>query len=689
MLSSTAASRACSRGYIAIYTYHGRGDLALAAPHIGGWGGGAVSAVDPPQLGLPIYSYPYSRYVYTEGQTVRISLDITSNAQLNVTAELHVGALKVARAVLLHAGNNKLELAFKAELPQGIYTPWLALIYGNATLLNETLPPLYVLNTTGKPPLSLVIVWNMHQPLYIEPNGTWAMPWVLLHTGEDFVWNRTLVGAYELQAMLLSEFDVNVTIDFTPVLLYQWEALLAEGPRGFRYIGEFPGNLTHDLRAIRRTLELYRELAREGRVEVMTVPFYHPLEAILYDEGWGEDILAQLIMGKAETYRVFGVNATCVWTPEMAFNMGLVHLYNQAGLNCTVLDADAFLSEATFINGTPTPYVPYVVEDAAGNYIYVLFRDTGLSNLFWFYFTLSDPSLVQQLLIQYLAKVYMQHPGAVVVVALDGENPLIENPYTGPRDLYAIYQALDEYSGRWLITQTVSQAIATHVRYAVTNLPESSWNLNLNNWNNGYPGKIMIWRKVAEARAYLSAFTGALGMRPSPVVTPNPADAPNSTDLLSTLWNYLYAAEGSDWTWQTGPPNFGPRWFSVQPLILTNAIIDAVRESLGRVKLVGVSSAGPYTVLEVYNGLNSSLHLRLGVGQRCEDVHLEPGLNFVEIQGTAQRIGVYLPQRFGCGLKIGEWTLPRGVPQTEAWIYLAPAVALAVILVALELRRAS
>ncbi|MEM3326554.1 MAG: glycoside hydrolase, partial [Thermoproteus sp.] len=397
-------------------------------------------------------TYPYDKYVYTVGENAHVSLGLQNpSGPLNVSIILSVGPKRIVRNVVLQRGLNLVNFTFRVDLPQGIYKPSLIVTSGGSALLNATLPDFYVLNTTGKPPVSLVIVWNMHQPLYVEPNGTWAMPWVPLHTGEDFKWGGQYVGSYELQAMLLSQFDVNVSIDFTPVLLYQWEALLAEGPGEFKYLGYYPGNITYDIEAANRTLALYRKLVQEGRVEVLTVPFYHPLEAILYDNGWDSDILAQLIMGKKTTKDVFGADASCVWTPEMAFNMGLVHLYQEAGLNCTILDAQAFLPYATYVNGSQDPYVPYIVEDDEGHYIYALFRDDTLSNLFSFYlFTISDTNLVKQLLIQYLAKIYMKKPGAVVVVALDGENPLIFNSMTGPKDLYAIYQALAQYSGVWL-----------------------------------------------------------------------------------------------------------------------------------------------------------------------------------------------------------------------------------------------
>nr|WP_252901029.1 hypothetical protein [Vulcanisaeta sp. JCM 14467] len=90
---------------------------------------------------------------------------------------------------------------------------------------------------------------------------------------------------------------MSVTIDFTPVLLYQWETILTEGKFPYSPVWPSPStlnvNMTQCLEAINYTISLYRELAQEGRVEILTVPFYHPLQAIIYDNGWQSDLLAR------------------------------------------------------------------------------------------------------------------------------------------------------------------------------------------------------------------------------------------------------------------------------------------------------------------------------------------------------------------------------------------------------------
>ena len=587
---------------------------------------------------IQLVNATYNRYVYVEGQTATLSMYLKSGYSQPITSTLSVqfSNYQFNVSTTLQPGYNLVNVTIPtAEIPQGVYYPTLY-IYSNGTLLGQlSLPALYVLNVTGKKPLSLVIVWNMHQPLYIEPNGSWGQPWVWLHTGQDFMWNGSLVGAYELQALLIKEFNVSVTIDFTPVLLYQWEAILHEPNATFT--SNFGVNVTHDIQAVNYIINLYKELIKEGKVEVLTVPFYHPLQPLLLQDGYWSDILAQIEMGENLTHEVFGVWANGTWTPEMAFDMDLVGLYNESNISFTILDEQAFLPYATLVSGSLNPDEPIIVENNLGQRIIVLFRNTTLSNEFSFKFFSQPPQLTAQELIQQLAEIYMYNPGGVVTVALDGENPLVFNPTTGPADLYAIYKALSEYQGQWLITQTASQAILTHKPAAIiTNLPVSSWALNLNNWNNGYPGKIEIWQNVSLAREYLVAYTVAIGDAVSPTVPLLFSKAPNSTNLVDTLWNYLYVAEGSDWTWQTGPPNNGPVWFTKQPLLYTSIIISTVKKLFSLINIESATIEGNNLEIKIYNGLNNTLHLVLVVsyngGQISLPVVLSQGENNIIVK---------------------------------------------------------
>ncbi|WP_121990514.1 glycoside hydrolase family 57 protein [Nitrospira lenta] len=69
------------------------------------------------------------------------------------------------------------------------------------------------------PKLHLAILWHQHQPLYKDlqakrPQGAYRFPWVRLHAIRDY---------YAMAAMLEPYPDVHLTINLTPVLLWQIE----------------------------------------------------------------------------------------------------------------------------------------------------------------------------------------------------------------------------------------------------------------------------------------------------------------------------------------------------------------------------------------------------------------------------------------------------------------------------------
>ena len=67
------------------------------------------------------------------------------------------------------------------------------------------------------PRLHVALLWHQHQPLYRDlahptPRGSYAQPWVRLHALRDY---------YGMAALVAEHPDVHVTINFTPILLWQ------------------------------------------------------------------------------------------------------------------------------------------------------------------------------------------------------------------------------------------------------------------------------------------------------------------------------------------------------------------------------------------------------------------------------------------------------------------------------------
>ncbi|TRN00040.1 glycoside hydrolase, partial [Sulfolobus sp. F1] len=232
--------------------------------------------------------------------------------------------------------------------------------------------------------------------------------------------------------------------------------------------------------------------------------------------------------------------------------------------------------------------------------------------------------------------------------------------------------------------------------------------LNLNYWNNGYIGKTEIWRNVSIAREYLIAYTVMLGENISPLVYLPFVNAPNSTSLLDTLWNYLYIAEGSDWTWQTGPPAYGPSWFKEQALLYTSTITSLVKSQFSMIKVESVKVSNNHIQFSIYNGINHTVYLtvvvKYGNGQLVMPTVLGEGLNKIDIKennisSTSLQIYLYSPvlqSEIGntlipitsYGFLIAQYSFNVSESSSMDQIYIIiGAIALIVLLIEISIRR--
>jgi len=425
----------------------------------------------------------------------------------------------------------------------------------NGTLVGSANVPLVVLNTEGRAPLTLAMVFHMHQPIYLNLQGEFEQPWVQVHSGGDFQYNGTWYGAYLWHVLMLQEHPgIRVTFNLQPSLLYQWNVSLADFKYNSTY-NNFPAqgaSLSHDLEAINETVAGYRALAASGQAEILTSPFYHPLSAILVELGWSSDLLAQIELGKNYTDSYMGVNASGMWTPEMGFTMGMVPIMQEAGIQYTVLDQANHFVGAQGPGANSSLFQPFELDGANGSHIIVFFRDTQIStDLSNVWNSIPNPRVAASDFIAAVASVYRTSPGGVLTLASDGENPIIQNGVLSALDWNAIYGAIEGQS--WLQTSTLGSIVANHpVTAKLTYVPTGSWSGGFGLWI-GVQSKTAIWQAIQKARATLVNLTATYGAN-------NPE--------IKKLWNYLYIAEGSDWEWQT--PS-GPSWFAMQGYRYANA----------------------------------------------------------------------------------------------------------------------
>ncbi|MGD0477960.1 MAG: hypothetical protein ABSB29_07330 [Nitrososphaerales archaeon] len=415
----------------------------------------------------------------------------------------------------------------------------------NLTQVGTANVPLVVLDTAGRAPLTLALVFHMHQPIYLSLQGQFEQPWVQVHSGSDFVYNGSWYGAYLWHVVMLERHPgIKVTFNLQPSLLYQWNASMYD----FRYDGTYPGGeaaLSRDLVAVNATVQGYRSLAAAGRIEILTSPFYHPLSAILVNLGWSSDLQAQIGLGKNYTKAFMGVDAQGMWTPEMGFTMGMVPILENSGIKYTVLDGDNHFLHATGPSAS-SMFQPFELDGANGSHVIVLFRDTQISDdLVSNWNSQVNPRVAASDFMASVANVYRKAPGGVLTIASDGENPIaLADGVVSALDFDSIYGAIESQS--WLQTSTLGSILAQrNVTAKLTYVPDGSWSGGFGLWIGSLP-KDAIWHAIIQSRGTLVNLTKQYG---------------SSNPEIRKLWNYLYVAEGSDWEWQT--PS-GPAWFAMQ-----------------------------------------------------------------------------------------------------------------------------
>lgn len=104
------------------------------------------------------------------------------------------------------------------------------------------------------PKLYLALLWHQHQPLYKDsaqptPRGSYRQPWVRLHATRDY---------YAMAALVAQHPSVHLTINITPVLLWQLEDYVERGATD---------------RALELTLEPAEALTPDERNELLATFF--------------------------------------------------------------------------------------------------------------------------------------------------------------------------------------------------------------------------------------------------------------------------------------------------------------------------------------------------------------------------------------------------------------------------------
>jgi alpha-amylase/alpha-mannosidase (GH57 family) len=315
-----------------------------------------------------------------------------------------------------------------------------------------------------------------------------------------------------------------------------------------------------------RVLPAHAAAVQQGRIEVSTSPFYHPILPLVCDTNQGavstpglplpqnrfrhpEDAREQLKRGLDLHEKVFGPRPVGVWPSEgsvseevlgIAQNLGVQWMATDEGVLGRSLGCN-FSRDGTGRLPDQTADKLYTIHrfENGQTKMHLIFRDHTISDLVGFVYSGMPADQAAAHLMQNIRQagqpLLSKGKDAVIPVILDGENAWEYYPRSGREFLRRFYATVQREPGVEAVT--VSEAIARHKDFAtLTSLVPGSWiNANFNVWI-GAPEDNKSWDYLYHARTF---FVQA---------------APRATAAQRNLaFEELLIAEGSDWNWWYGP----------------------------------------------------------------------------------------------------------------------------------------
>ena len=318
-----------------------------------------------------------------------------------------------------------------------------------------------------------------------------------------------------------------------------------------------------EIELINKVLEEHRAGQDEGRLEISTSPFYHPILPLLCDNDTAleshpgvslphkrfrhpEDAQAQLGSARALYRQVFGRDPRGLWPSEGSVSEEVLRLAAEEGFRWTASD-EGVLSRSIGISlrrrgdgtmeGGHELYRPHNVETRSGT-IGVFFRDHEISDLIGFVYAPVDPVQAAASLLERIRQAGRStgtRP-AVVSVILDGENCWEYYPRNGRPFLRAFYGMLA--ADPEIRAVTASEALELAEPGRISHVVPGSWiNANFDVWI-GAEEDNRAWDLLSDAREFFAANASRPGLDP---------------EKLRLAYEELLIAEGSDWNWWYGP----------------------------------------------------------------------------------------------------------------------------------------
>ncbi len=310
---------------------------------------------------------------------------------------------------------------------------------------------------------------------------------------------------------------------------------------------------------IRAIIPTYTQMQAEGRIELTTTPFYHPILPLLVDTQSArvarpelplpsqryqhpEDARAQVRKGLDYFEENFGYRPSGMWPSEESVSPAVVELVADQGVSWIVSDEGVLAHSLGAklvrdgegrLQDPATLYQPYWAE-SNGKRVAMVFRDIVLSDLIGFSYSRMSPQDAARDLHGRLKAIRSRLPqddAHLVTIALDGENCWEYYTRDGADFLHAFYELVSNDPELSMVT--VGEYLRDHEpRRTLHQLHAGSWIYSdFTTWI-GDPTKNRAWDYLYKARQALAAHP----------------DHPRFAEAQEEI----YIAEGSDWFWWFG-----------------------------------------------------------------------------------------------------------------------------------------
>ena len=544
-------------------------------------------------------------------------VDISSKQTGHILLYNHGDIDKKIRAKIVYVFNNYSRVVYDRELlvkSRGKIVESIELSYSekpgihklrlliDEQVIDET--HFYVVEKYSRDSIYFTIVWHNHQAPNYTPTGEIHSPWAFV-----YVWGAYLApygyGPYHYHAYLLGKKkELKFTYNLSPSLLAQWIKAIEEGIKfssGEKYDSSSP-----EIGRIRETLDLYIDAYRRRQIDVLTSIYAHTIAGFLVDVLDAVDIVdEEIAYGKKITEKVFGAGIEGIWTPEMAFSMGLIPIYKANNIKYTVLDDQYHFSNA--LGDKDTPYEPYIVlNTVSGEYITVFFRDHELSDIIGFKNNFLSEVHAWRNAYETSLKItdrWFNNKVKTLVIALDGENWMVfsRNPPLTAYYLDKLSDLLISIDREGFIKLATLKEMSKYnpPKNVLKYIPTNTWLGSFRKWFGEVKEQENYWVEAAKRYRILRAYEKMVGGRDK-----------QSLKARYALWHAL----DSDYWWaEFWSPNIISMWLKEFDEIM-NKLINSIK--IKEIKLLDepIEGSSARLSITIENMLEKNIRASVKIG---------------------------------------------------------------------------